>query len=72
MLLNGLFVGKQARCKVARIGYAIVRVVQPGAVIAPLQVGLGVQLHHLYQSKFLVDTLHEMGIQFFLQRSRAF
>ena len=60
-LLNGLFVGKQTRRKVAGIGYAVVQAVQPHAVIAPLQIGLGVQVHHLYQSKFLVDTLHEMG-----------
>ena len=26
-----------------------------------LQIGLGVQTHHLHRSKFLVDTLHEMG-----------
>ena len=47
-LLNGLFVGKQTRCKVVGIGYAIVQAVQPHAVIAPLQIGLGVQVHHLY------------------------
>ena len=27
----------------------------------PLQLGLAVQIHHLYRSKFLVDTLHAMG-----------
>lgn len=34
---------------------------RPRAVIAPLQIGLGVQAHHLYRSKFIVDTLSEMG-----------
>ena len=57
-LLNGLFVGKETRRKVAGIGHAIVQAVRPRAVIAPLQVGLAVQAHHLYRSQFLVDTLH--------------
>lgn len=61
MLLNGLFVGKQSRRKVAGIGHAIVQAVRPRAVIVPLQLGLGVQVHHLYRSQFLVNTLHEMG-----------
>ncbi|KAG7157244.1 hypothetical protein Hamer_G024612, partial [Homarus americanus] len=61
MLMNGLFVGKETRRKVAGIGYAIVQVVRPRAVVAPLQVGLAVQAHHMYRSQFLVDTLHEMG-----------
>ena len=28
---------------------------------APLQIGLGVQLHHHYASRFLIDTLHKHG-----------
>src|SRR6218665_2254966 len=31
------------------------------SVIAPLQICLSVQMHHLYRSRFLVDTLCEMG-----------
>ncbi|KAG7178151.1 hypothetical protein Hamer_G003931 [Homarus americanus] len=60
MLLNGLFVGKETRRKVAGIGHAIVQAVRPRAVVAPLQDGLAVQVHHMYRSQFLVDTLHEM------------
>ena len=30
-------------------------------LIAPLQIGLGVQLHHHFASKFLIDTLYNMG-----------
>jgi len=29
--------------------------------MAPLLVGLGVQMHHVFQSKFLVDSLHQHG-----------
>ena len=40
---------------------AIIQAVHPRAVLAPLQVGLAVQIHHLCRSKFIVETLHEMG-----------
>lgn len=30
-------------------------------LLAPLQIGLGVQLHHHYASRFLVDSLHHQG-----------
>ena len=59
--LETLFIGKDTRRKVAAVGHAIIQAVRRRAVIAPLQVGLAVQIHHLYRSKFLVDTLHEMG-----------
>ena len=29
--------------------------------MAPLQIALSLQMHHLYRSKFLVDTLSVMG-----------
>ena len=61
LLLNSLFVGKNNSRKVAAIGHAIVQAVRPRAVVAPLQVGLAVQAHHLYRSQILVDTLHQMG-----------
>jgi len=58
--LDTLFAGKDTRRKVTAVGQAIIQAVRPRAVLAPLQVGLAVQTHHLYRSKFLVDTLHEM------------
>ena len=60
-MLNCLFVGKKTQCKVDGIGQAIVQAVRPRAVIAQLQIGLAVQVHHLYRLKFLVDTLCNMG-----------
>jgi 5'-3' exonuclease len=60
-MLNSMFVGKDIQRKVASIGQAIIQAVRPRAVIAPLQLGLAVQAHHLYRSKFIVDTLCEMG-----------
>ena len=55
-LLSSLFVGKDTKQKVASIGQAV----GPQAVIAPLQIGLPVQLNHLYRCRILVDTLQEI------------
>ena len=60
-LLDLLFVEKDNRRKVASIGQAIIQAARPRTVLAPLQIGLGVQAHHMYRSKFIVDTLSEMG-----------
>ena len=59
--LETLFVGKDRQRKVAAVGHAIIQAVRPRAVLAPLQVGLAVQIHHLCRSKFIVETLHKMG-----------
>ena len=34
---------------------------RPNSFIPPLQIGLGVQLHHLHGSRALVDLLHSLG-----------
>ncbi|KAJ8023973.1 hypothetical protein HOLleu_36565 [Holothuria leucospilota] len=56
-LLDFMFVGKDKHHKVACIGQAIVQAVRPRALIAPLQIGFGVQVYHLFWSKFLVQSL---------------
>lgn len=61
ILLESLFVGKDTRRKEAAVGQAIVQAVRPRAVITPLQIGLAVQAHHLFRSRFLVDSLSAMG-----------
>ena len=61
VLLESLFVGKYTTRRKATIGQAIIQDVRPRAVIAPLQLGLAVQTHHLYRSRFLVETLPAMG-----------
>ena len=40
---------------------AIIQAARTRAVIASLQIGFAVQIHHLYRSKIIVDTLHKMG-----------
>lgn len=61
VLLRTLFTGIDTRRKVASIGHAVVQAVRPRAVVAPLQIGLALQMHHLYRSRFLIDTLFQMG-----------
>jgi hypothetical protein len=60
-LLRSMFAGKDVDLKLASIGQAIVQAIRPRAILAPLQLALGVQLHHHFASRFLVDTLKEHG-----------
>ena len=60
LLLEGIFLKKDSLL-VASICQAIIQAARPRVVIAPLQIGLGVQLHHSYTSRFLIDTLHQFG-----------
>jgi len=60
-MLDQLFVGTDKAEKVAAIGQSIIQAVRPRAVVVPLQIGLSTQLHHLYKSRFLIDTLSVMG-----------
>lgn len=59
--LSLLFFGKDVKNKLASVGQAIMQATRPRVLLVPLQVGLGVQLHHHFQSKFLIDSLYEHG-----------
>lgn len=61
MFLEHIFTGKVQKGKVASIGQCIVQGCLPRSTIAPLQIGLGVQMHHDFGSKFLIDTLNSLG-----------
>ena len=53
VLLEHMFVGKEQSVKVSFIGQTIVR---PRVFLAPLQIGVAVQMHHLFASRFLNDS----------------
>lgn len=60
-LLSTIFAEANCKLKVAAIGQAIIQAMRPRSIIAPLQLGLGVQLSYMYKSKFLVETLYKLG-----------
>ena len=53
-----MFVAKGSDKRIASTGQAIMQAVRPKAIIAPLQIGLGVQMHRQFGSRFLIDSLH--------------
>ena len=61
LLLTTVFSGKDVDMKVASIGQAIMQAARPCILICPLQIGLAVQMHHCFDSKFLIDTLYSLG-----------
>ena len=46
--------------KAAAIGQTIMQASRPRKIISPLQVGLGVQLHHHYRSRHVIDVLNTL------------
>ena len=60
-LIDLLLVGQNKPRKVASIGQSLIQAARPRAVLAPLQVGLGVQANHLHRSKLIVETISAMG-----------
>ena len=61
LFLRILFVGKDVELQIASVGQAIVQATRPWVILAPLQLGLGVKMHHHFASKFLIDALHAHG-----------
>ena len=60
-LCSEMFVEKQNERKVAAIGQSIMQCVRPRAIVAPLQIGLAVQMHFHFRSRYLIDVLHSFG-----------
>ena len=61
LFLSLLFTGLEPSLKIASIGQAIIQASRPRAILAPLQIALGIELHHCCGSKFLVDSLNKLG-----------
>ena len=60
-LLQNIIQGKEKQLKIVAVGEAIVQASRPRSTLAPLQFGLGIQLHHHFSSRFLIDRLHALG-----------
>ena len=61
LFLDELIVGKSKGTKIASLGHCLVQCARPRAVLSPLQFGLGVQMHHMFNSKFLIESLNSLG-----------
>jgi hypothetical protein len=61
VFLSTLLKKNAKKAKIAAIGQAIMQCTRPKTLLAPLQIGLGVQMHHLFGSRFLIDALHRLG-----------
>lgn len=57
-----MFSERECLVKLSSIGQAIVQATRPRSLIVPLQIGLAVQMHHTFGSRFLIDSLNSCGI----------
>ena len=58
-----VFAGENVDVKLATIGQVIMQTARPRVLMAPLHgpTGLRVQIHHHFQSKFLIKSLNRHG-----------
>ena len=61
LMLEGVIKGTDTDVQVASIGQSIMQAARPRVLLAPLQIGLAVDLHHHFASRFLIDSLHKHG-----------
>ena len=71
LLLQVLFAGQNTEKKQASLGHAIIQATRPRGLIAPLQIGLAIQMHHHFGSKFLLDSLHQHGFAALTVKSKS-
>ena len=61
LLLKTLFVGTDKEMKVCSLGQAIMQATHLRILTAPLQLGLAVDMHSSFASRFLIDSLNALG-----------
>ena len=66
VFLDNLFVGNGKSVPLESIGPLIMQHVRPKALIVPLQLGLGIQMHQHFGSRFLIECLkkHEFCVSY--------
>ena len=61
LLLELMFLEHDKEPKVVSIDQAIMQAGRPRVLIAPMQLGVGVQMHHHFDSRFLISSLSQHG-----------
>ena len=61
--MDNVFVGKEKSVPLASTGQAMQQV-RPKALIVPLQLGLGIQMHQHFGSRFLTYSLNKHGVSY--------
>ena len=61
--IDEIVVGNDVGLKRTSIGQAIMQAAHPGVLIALLQLGIGVQLHHHFASKFVINSFNKHGFR---------
>ena len=61
LFLQKVIKNKQGKKKIASNGQSIVQTATPRSLICPLQLELGVMVHHMSGSKMMVDCLSNLG-----------
>ena len=61
LFLNTIMTGEDLCLKQAALGHALMQAARPRAILAPLQIGLSVEMHHRFSSRFAIDVLHKLG-----------
>ena len=59
--LLAIITNKSSEKSVAYLGQCIMQSARPRSLLAPLLLGLGVELHTRYASRHLIDILHSLG-----------
>lgn len=61
LFLQDILSEKNTNLKVSSLDQAVIQGSRPRSIISPLQIALGVQLHHCFASRFLIETLFNLG-----------
>jgi hypothetical protein len=62
IFLSSMFSERECLVKLSSIGQAIVQATIPRSLIVALQIGLAVQMHQTFGSRFLIDSLNSCGL----------
>ena len=69
-LVRVLLSGKDFDLKLPSLGQALIQASRPRTLMPPLQLGIGVQLHHHFASTFFIHSLNRLGFVH-MQRVRS-